>query len=291
MDIAVVVQGQAGVSWKEWQTVARTCEQHGVPTLLSSDHYSGFAGTDGGALEPWGTICALAAVTTRLRLGTLVSPVTFRSPAVLSKLVSTADHVSDGRVELGIGAGWDQREHAQFELPFPPLSERMNLLERHLRTLHEHWEADWYLPTPVQRPHPPLILGGRGGTRSVALAARWADEYNMPNLSPEEAARFRESLAAACHQLGRDPIRFSVMLPLVLGPTRAAVAATLDRIAKQLGRDLGETAIRGSVGEVIEILGGYQDAGVDRVVLGHPLHRDLDTIGLIGNAVVPALAD
>ena len=290
MEIALVVQGQDAVSWDDWRALARACEEHGVPALLRSDHYLGFASSRDGALDAWGTVCALAAATSRLRLGTLVSPVTFRPPAVLSKLASTADHVSGGRIEIGLGAGWHEDEHTRYRLPFPSLGERMALLERQLQTLHEHWSADWYAPAPVQQPHPPVIVGGNGGGRGIALAARWADEYNTANVLPEDAARRREALNAACHRLGREPIRFSVMLPLVLAAGRAGAVQRERLIVERLGRQLGHTALRGSADDVIARLKLYEAAGADRVVLGHPLYRDLDTIALLGRAIVPAFA-
>ncbi|HEY2654069.1 MAG TPA: LLM class flavin-dependent oxidoreductase [Solirubrobacteraceae bacterium] len=289
MQIALVVQGQDAVSWHDWHALADACEEHAVPTLLRSDHYQGFAGDREGALDAWGTVCALSAVTSRLRLGTLVSPVTFRPPAVLSKLVSTADHVSGGRIEIGLGAGWDEAEHATYGISFPPLHERMSLLEGQLRTLHEHWSADWYAPAPVQRPHPPVIVGGTGAARGLALAARWADEYNTPNVPPEDAARRREALSAACRSAGREPIRFSVMLPLVLAADRSDAVDRERLITQRLGRALDQSAVRGSVEDVIARLKLYEAAGTDRVILGFPLYRDLETIALLGTAVVPAL--
>jgi alkanesulfonate monooxygenase SsuD/methylene tetrahydromethanopterin reductase-like flavin-dependent oxidoreductase (luciferase family) len=288
MDIAVVIQGQAGVTWDGWQALASACEEYGVPTLYGSDHYQTSARARQGALETWGTICALAAVTNRLRLGTLVSPVTFRPPAVLSKLVSTADHVSGGRIDLGLGTGWLESEHTQYGLQFPQLSERIAMLENQLRTLHEHWAADWYAPAPTQCPHPPVIVGGSGGSRSLDLAARWADEYNTAHVLPDDAARRREALDHACQQAERKSIRFSVMLPMVVAESRAVLAKRERDIVNEFGRELGETTLRGTVGDVIGRLERYEAAGVDRVILGHLLHRDLETIALIGTEMLPA---
>ncbi len=191
-----MIEGQEGVTWEQWVALARACEQHGFEGLFRSDHYLAFARqNERGALDPWATISALAAVTDRIRLGTMVSPVTFRHPANLAKLVVTADHVSGGRVELGMGAGWFEEEHRAFGFPFPDTRERMDMLAEQVEIVHGLWggEGDVFsfagkhyrldacpaLPKPFQDPHPPLIMGGRAGPRSAALAARWADEYDV----------------------------------------------------------------------------------------------------------------
>src|SRR3954464_12127813 len=131
MELCLMIEGQEGVKWPEWVALARACEEHGVPALFRSDHYLGLGGqqSEHGALDAWTTLAALAAVTTTLRLGTLVSPVTFRHPSALAKAVVTADHVSGGRVELGLGAGWHEREHAAYGFPFGDLRTRMGVLE------------------------------------------------------------------------------------------------------------------------------------------------------------------
>ena len=187
-----MIEGQEGVTWEQWVALAGACEEHGIGTLFRSDHYLNLDGQhpERGALDAWGTICGLSAVTSTLRLGTLVSPATFRHPSLLAKLVVTADHISGGRVELGLGAGWHEREHGAFGFPFPPTATRMAVLEEQLQVVlgswteedasfsGEHYELDELnaQPKPVQRPHPPLIVGGTAGPRSAALAARYAQE-------------------------------------------------------------------------------------------------------------------
>ena len=180
MDICLMIEGQEGVTWEQWVALARACEQHGFEGLFRSDHYLAFARqNERGALDPWATISALAAVTDRIRLGTMVSPVTFRHPANLAKLVVTADYVSGGRVELGMGAGWFEEEHRAFGFPFPDTRERMDMLAEQVEIVHGLWggEGDVFsfagthyrldacpaLPKPLQDPHPPLIMGGRCG--------------------------------------------------------------------------------------------------------------------------------
>jgi alkanesulfonate monooxygenase SsuD/methylene tetrahydromethanopterin reductase-like flavin-dependent oxidoreductase (luciferase family) len=157
MRVALMVEGQEGVSWDQWVALAEACEQHGVEALFRSDHYLSLTAPDERvATDAWSLLGALAARTTTLRLGTLVSPVTFRHPAVVAKAVATVDHVSGGRVEVGMGAGWMEAEHERFGFPFPPMSERLELLAEHVEHVDRQLRED---PLTVQRPRPPLILG------------------------------------------------------------------------------------------------------------------------------------
>jgi alkanesulfonate monooxygenase SsuD/methylene tetrahydromethanopterin reductase-like flavin-dependent oxidoreductase (luciferase family) len=188
MDLCLMIEGQEGVTWPQWVALARACEEHGIPALFRSDHYLELGGghPERGSLDAWTTLAALGAVTTTLRLGTLVSPATFRHPSVLAKAVVTADHVSNGRVTLGIGAGWHEREHEAYGFPFASTRERMDVLEEQLQVIHGAWadapftfEGQHYRlrnleaqPKPVQRPRPPIIIGGSAGPRSAAFAAR-----------------------------------------------------------------------------------------------------------------------
>lgn len=215
---------------------------------------------------------------------------TFRPPSVLSKLALTADRISDGRIEVGLGTGWDEAEHTAYQLPFPALGERMTMLERQLRILHEHCSDERYQPAPVQQPRLPLLVGGSGGSRGIAIAAHWADEYNTANVLPDEAARRRNELHAACRRAERPPIRFSVKLDLVLAADRKAACERGRRIVQQLGRPFDNTAVRGDVDDVVAHLRRYEEVGVDRITLGHLMHRDLETVELLGAEVAPQLA-
>jgi alkanesulfonate monooxygenase SsuD/methylene tetrahydromethanopterin reductase-like flavin-dependent oxidoreductase (luciferase family) len=290
MELGINVQGQEGITWPDWLALAAACEQHGICTLSRSDHYEGFspAAADGG-LDAWATICGLAAVTERVRLATLVSPVTFRHPAVLAKLATTADHISSGRIDVGIGAGWAEREHATYGFPFPPLKERMDLLERQLLVLREHWTSGVHLPSPVQSPNPPIVLGGSAKRRSLVLAAQYADEYNVGNIDAAEAAVVRGRLDEACAGTGRK-VGLSVMVGVLVGPDQADVddRAGVMRAATG-GRAPGPTAIVGTPEVAVARLREYSQNGVDRVLLGHGNHRDLETVGLIGREIAPQL--
>ena len=313
-----MIEGQEGVSWSQCVDLARACEEHGFQGLFRSDHYLSFDDPhQRGALDAWSTLTALAAVTERIRLGTLVSPVTFRHPAVLAKSVVTADHVSDGRVELGMGAGWFEREHRSFGFPFPSDDVRMEILSEQVEIVHRLWdrdedevsfegahyrlEASRAMPKPAQTPHPPLILGGGAGPRAAALAARWADEYNVNNLSPDDVARARARLSQSCETIGRDPssLRLSLMTGVVVGADRADLERRASALMDREGEpgDPGEfiegwssDRLAGTVDEVLERLERYAEAGVQRVMLQHLVHEDLETIELIGTEIVPPAA-
>jgi alkanesulfonate monooxygenase SsuD/methylene tetrahydromethanopterin reductase-like flavin-dependent oxidoreductase (luciferase family) len=287
MRICLMIEGQQDVTWDDWVALAQACEEHGIEALFRSDHYSGLE-YKRGALDAWGTLCGLAAITSRIRLGTLVSPVTFRHPAVLAKLAVTADHISGGRIEVGMGAGWHEGEHRLYGFEFPPRRERMARLEAQLAEVHRQWEDGEHPFGPVQEPHPPLIMGGDAGPRSAALAARWADEYNTVYVLPDEARRRRDAIAAACEQAGRAPIPFSMMNGFLLAADEAGLREREHALAERTGSGPGETWITGTPERFLQRLREYEAAGVERVMLQHLVHRDLETIALLGREIVPS---
>jgi alkanesulfonate monooxygenase SsuD/methylene tetrahydromethanopterin reductase-like flavin-dependent oxidoreductase (luciferase family) len=253
--ICLMVEGQEGVTWPQWVALAQAAEDANLDGLFRSDHYRSIGkGDPAGSLDAWGTLAGLAAITKRIRLGTLVSPVTFRRAPVLAKLVTTVDHISNGRVELGIGAGWFEAEHDAYGLAFPPTRERMDELDRQLAEITRHWtEADEVWPKPVQQPHPPIIVGGTAKPRTVAAAIRYADEYNTVWPTLEEARERKQILDEAAAAAGRDPLRYSIMLKL-----------------------------EGSVDELEERLRAYEAVGVERAMLQHLDHEDVATVGVLG---------
>jgi alkanesulfonate monooxygenase SsuD/methylene tetrahydromethanopterin reductase-like flavin-dependent oxidoreductase (luciferase family) len=299
MRVGLMIEGQEDVTWEDWQALASACEEHGVETLFRSDHYlSVFGMRERGSLDAWATINALAAVTSTVRLGTLVSPATFRHPAELAKVAVTADHVSGGRIELGLGTGWNEAEHEAYGFPFPPMGERMREMERQLQVIASHWSDGPAEPKPVQQPRPNLIVGGRGGPRSIRMAARYADEYNTVNKTAEECAAVRAQLDEACEREGREPIPLSLMTGWLAGEDRAELLERAGALAAWQGRDgdgeavLGElraSAIAGTIDENLERLGELASVGVERVMLQHLLHRDLDAVEQIGRRVAPAV--
>jgi F420-dependent oxidoreductase-like protein len=315
MELCLMIEGQEGVSWPEWVALAQACERHGVPALFRSDHYLNLSGQhpERGALDAWGTVCGLAALTSTLRLGTLVSPATFRHPSNLAKLATTADHISGGRIELGLGAGWHEREHAAYGFPFPPTPERIEELEEQLQIVHGHWRDTQFSlrgrryqldqldaqPKPLQRPHPPLILGGNAGPRSAALAARYADEYNTAFPSLADVRTRRARVHEACSAAGRDPIPFSVMTALVAGSDRGELQDRVTRLLERIGAHgpaesfLAEPPngwLVGTVDEVVGQLDQLRQAGVSRVMCQQLLHDDLDAVALLGERLGPTVA-
>src|SRR4051812_33987908 len=240
MRVCLMIEGQEGVRWDHWKAIAAACEESGIDTLFRSDHYLSVEGQrERGSLDAWTQIAALGAITSTLRFGTLVSPVTFRHPSLLAKAVVTADHVTGGgRIELGLGAGWLEAEHEAYGFPFPPARERMQMLAEQLELIRREWEEGPFtfegehytvrdldaLPKPVERPR--LLLGGRGGPRSLELAARYADEYNPVHLSADECRELRVRLDEACEREGRDPasLPLSLMDPV---PDRDGAAGRL----------------------------------------------------------------
>ena len=300
-----MIEGQEGVTWDDWVAVARACEASGLEALFRSDHYTSFGGAAAGSLDAWATVCALSAVTSRIRLGTLVSPATFRHPSVLARMVVTADHVSGGRVELGLGAGWHEDEHVQHGFPFPPVRERLSLLAEQLEIVHRSWTEDRFdflgehytlrdaQPLPKPRAKPNLIVGGSAKPGTVAPAVRFADEYNTTFASPEETRRRRALVDEACARAGREPLTFSLMTQCVVGADRAEVEERRRRIGELTGKppeDRSGGTIVGTVDEVVERLLEYEKAGVERVMLQHLLHEDLELVDLLGREVATRVA-
>ena len=311
MRFAVMIEGQEDVTWDDWVALAQACERLGFEALFRSDHYlSVMDGRDRGSLDAWGTICGLAAITSTVRLGTLVSPATFRHPSVLAKNAVTADHISGGRVDLGIGTGWMEAEHRAYGFPFPPMGERMDRLAEQLEIVSgslgtepisfagEHYAVEELdaLPKPVQRPLP-LLMGGSARRRGAALAARFASEYNVVHESPEDAAAARGRLASACEQSGRDPatLRFSLMHQVLIGRDEGELRGRAERLSEVTGGretvdELRRSAIAGTPAEVIDRLREYEAAGVERLMLQHLVHRDVEALELIAAEVAPAFA-
>jgi alkanesulfonate monooxygenase SsuD/methylene tetrahydromethanopterin reductase-like flavin-dependent oxidoreductase (luciferase family) len=291
--VCLMIEGQEGVSWEQWVELARACEESRIEGLFRSDHYlSVFADPDRPSLDAWATLAALSAVTERIRLGTLVSPVTFRQAGEIAKVVATADHISGGRVELGLGAGWNEREHAAFGFPFPELRERMDLLEGQLAHVTRQWAN--LPPRPVQQPRPPLIVGGTAGPRSCRLAAQFADEYNTVFASVDDCAERRGRVEAACRSAGRDTVLFSLMTGCVVARNRAELEERAARVAARTGSEAAQVlgndrSIAGTVEEVVQRLRDYERVGVERVFLQHLDHEDVEMVRLIGAEVAPSV--
>ena len=277
-----MIEGQEGVEWEQWLALAEAAEAAGLEGLFRSDHYQAIGtGSPAGSLDAWTTLAALAARTQRLRLGTMVSPVTFRPASVLAKSVVTVDHVSGGRAELGIGAGWFEREHTAYGFPFLTTRERLDELDRQLEEITRQWtDADDIWPKPVQQPRPPIIVGGTAKPRTVRAAVRFADEYNTVFPTVDEARERKEVLDAAAREAGRDPLVYSMMIGCLVGRDEADVELRLRRYDEEVGGS--PPPVRGTVEQVAEQLRAYESVGVERAMLQHRVHGDVEMVGLLG---------
>ena len=303
----LMLEGQEDVTAADWLATAEAAERLGYDGFFTSDHYFSVVGAEGrGSLDAWGALCAIAARTSRLRLGTMVSPVTFRPPAVLAKLALTADGISGGRVELGIGTGWHDTEHRRFGLPFPPFAERLEMLAEQaeiIRRLTDGETVDFsgkhytledarLLPRPANG-RMPILFGGSAKPKVAALAARFADGYNLSSATPDSVRAARQRLDAACEAIGRDPatLELSIMASLVVGTGDADYArraANYQRKAlepPEAGDD--GTWVAGTPAQALERIAEFRAAGVQRFFLNLFDHRDLDMVELVATDVLP----
>ncbi len=313
-----MIEGQQGVGWNHWLALADACERLEFEGVFRSDHYFSARGAAGrGSTDAWTLIAALAARTSHIRLGTLVSPVTFREPALLAKAVATADEISGGRVEIGMGSGWWEEEHTQHGFAFPAVSERFERLGEQLeivdglltkerfsfRGKHYRLEECEFLPKAVQRPRPPIIVGGRKvGPTMRRLIGRFADEFNTyggtPDAVRDRFQRARDGVQAA----GRDPdsIVTSLMTWVLIGETQQDYLARVER-ARRLDdsagafdaylADIEEDCIVGTPDRAAERLSEYAAAGVQRIYLNDDLYDDLDMLELLAAEVLPKVID
>lgn len=265
MDLRIFTEPQQGASYDQLLTVATTTEACGFDAFFRSDHYLVMGDRDGlpGPTDAWTTLAGLARETSRIRLGTLMTAATFRLPGVLAIQAAQVDAMSGGRVELGLGAGWYDAEHAAYGIPFPPVRERFDRLEEQLAIVTGLWrtpvgerfsyEGHHYqltdspaLPKPLQAPHPPILLGGSGPRRTPALAAAYADEFNMPFASVADTKAQFERVRAACVDADRDPASLVLSATLVVCCGRDE--HEVRRRAEVIGRDPDELRANGLAG-------------------------------------------
>jgi F420-dependent oxidoreductase-like protein len=314
MRVCLMIEGQEGVTWEDWVRLAGLAERHGLEGLFRSDHYTAIIRPEADALDAWTTLAGLAAVTERIRLGTLVSPATFRHPSVLARMTVTVDHISQGRMDVGMGAGWYEREHVAHGFPFLDAKQRFELFAEQVEIVVRSWTEDSFdhsgpsyelvaqtaLPRPFQKPHPPLLLGGTVKRRFAALAARFADEVNTLGAPNDELRQRKERLDGACTEAARDPetLGFSVMTACFVGSDRTEV---LDRVsaflavrggdvdAEQMLEQRRSSWLAGTVEEVAERIQELEAIGVTRVFLQHLNHADDEMVALVGERLLPAL--
>jgi F420-dependent oxidoreductase-like protein len=319
---ALMIEPQQGLTYAEQLAIAKRAEAAGFEHLFRSDHYQSFPGPPGEpTTDAWAVLAGLARETSRIGLGALMSPVTFRYAGNLAKVVTTVDEMSGGRIELGLGAGWNDEEHRQLGLPFPEIDERADMLEEHLAVLRGLWgerdgwsfrgkhvtiEGSQFHPKPVDVPgrprgtngaaRPRLLVGGSGTKRSARIAAAYADEFNLSSSSPESAIAKFTDLDAACAAIGRDPASLtrSTMAGVLIGRDEAEVDRRKADLLAVFGADAGGEDwfdareprwILGTPDQARAMVDRFAKAGAERIMLQDFLPRDLDMIDLMAEAL------
>jgi F420-dependent oxidoreductase-like protein len=307
MKFRIFTEPQQGADYQTLRNVALAAEELRFDAFFRSDHYLKMGGVSGlpGPTDAWATLAGLAVETSRIRLGTLMTAVTFRLPGPLAITVAQVDQMSRGRVEFGLGAGWFEAEHAAYGIPFPPLGERFEVLEEQLAIITGLWgtrEGETFsfdgahyrvsdspgLPKPAQRPRPPVLLGGAGARRTPRLAARFADEFNAAFLTVRDSAAGFARVREACKAIGRDPesMTYSVAQTVCCGKDEAEFR----RRAAAIGREPAEArehGFGGTPGEVAAKIAQYAEIGAEHIYLQILDLGDLDHLALIASDVVP----
>jgi F420-dependent oxidoreductase-like protein len=307
MRLRIFTEPQQGADYGRLLAVARATEQLGFDAFFRSDHYMNMGPGSGlpGPTDAWVTLAGLAVQTSRIRLGTLMSPVTFRYPGALAIAVAQVDQMSGGRVELGLGAGWYEAEHAAYGLPFPDTAERFGRLEEQLAIITGLWDAPvgqtfsydrkYYqvtdspgLPKPVQRPHPPILIGGQGRRRTPRLAAQYADEFNVPFTSAENTGAAFGRVRDACRTVGRDPdsLVYSAAQTVCCGRDEAELARRAAAIGMEVA-DVRANGLGGTPSELVDKIGQFGALGASRMYLQVLDLHDLDQLELIAAQVMP----
>jgi F420-dependent oxidoreductase-like protein len=309
MELRIFVEPQQGASYRQQLAVAQLAERLGFDAFFRSDHYlrMGEGNPLPGPTDSWVTLGAIARETSTIRLGTLVASATFRLPGQLAVAVAQIDDMSDGRIELGLGAGWFDAEHTAYGIPFPTLGQRFDILKEQLEIITGMWntpldsqysfEGEHHtivgspaIPKPVQAGGPPIIMGGYGPKRTPALAAHYANEFNLP-FPPLEIYRSScDIVRAACETRGRDPesMTYSVAQVLCVGANDAEIA----RRAQNIGREVEELLQNGAAGspaQVLDKIASFAEAGATRMYLQVLDMDDLDHIHLLAEEVMKVL--
>jgi alkanesulfonate monooxygenase SsuD/methylene tetrahydromethanopterin reductase-like flavin-dependent oxidoreductase (luciferase family) len=310
MRVGFMIEGQEGLTWERWLRLLEAAEDMGYESLCRSDHLTGlFGDSKRPSLETWTSLTVVALRTRRIRFGPMVSPVTFYQPALLAKMAVALDTLSGGRMDLGLGGGWNEHEHAMFGIPLPPIKERLDRLEAAARYVRALGVGE---PVTLDQPYYPLhkaenyplptygrlrlVIGGRGEKRTLRIAAEFADEWNVTRVDPDGFRQKREVLAKHCAAVRRDPetITRSLMIPLAIGRDRADVAqriaaarATFSQMPADEAAWRAASFLVGTPGEVVDSLRAWEAAGVQRVVLQMLDQEDLAAIELFARHVLP----
>ncbi len=304
MRLRVLLEPVAGATYDQLLAMARATERAGLDAFFRSDHYLGVNPTHPTfrPTDSWTTLGGLARETSTVRLGTLMTASTFRHPGQLAISVATVDQMSNGRIELGLGAGWYEREHESFGIPFPSTGGRFDRFEEQLEIITGLWGAEagetfsfegahWSIascatfPRVVQSPHPPIVIGGAGPRRTPTLAARFADEFNVA-FHIDKAAGIA-NFHRICEEVGRDPseVRLSSLVPTCCAADRAGARAKAERLGEGPQRLLSQGVV-GTPTEVVEHLEGLAAEGIDTVYFHTYDADDLEQITLLGAEVL-----
>ncbi len=306
MELRIFTEPQQGATYDDLLRVAQKAEELGFAAFFRSDHYLHMGGVDPGPgpTDAWLTLAALARETSRIRLGTLVTPATFRPPGPLAISVAQVDQMSGGRVELGLGTGWYEAEHKAYGIPFPDIPTRFDRFAEQVEIIDgllttppgesysfrgEHYtlEDSPALPKPVQSPRPPLVLGGSGKRRSAELAARYADEYNSSFRQVEEMDEIFGRVRAAAEKTGRQLV-YSAGQVLCVGADEREIARRAASIGREVD-ELREHGLAGTPAEIVDKIGTFAEIGVTRMYLQVLDLADLDHLELVAAEVVPQL--
>jgi alkanesulfonate monooxygenase SsuD/methylene tetrahydromethanopterin reductase-like flavin-dependent oxidoreductase (luciferase family) len=299
--VGIMIEGQEGLSWDRWRLICHDAEALGFDSLRRSDHLFSVMGVvERDCIECWTSLAMAAEWTKTIEFGPMVSPLTFRPPALLARMATAVDLLAGGRLILGVGAGWYEREHVENGIPFLTMGGRMDLLEEGIKTIRTVWETA--NPKPP-RGKIPLLMGGRGEKRALPMVAREAIEWNLSHMDAEEYVQKKKVLDAACRAIGRDPssIRHSVMANFIIGRDRNEVrerALQLREIIPSLkGLDadevivkVGERGLVGTAHEVADQINKYSKLGVELFMLQHFLLDDREALKLLAEEVIPAVA-
>jgi F420-dependent oxidoreductase-like protein len=303
LEIAIMIEGQNGLNWPRWQRLVKAVEELGFVGLYRSDHYTNANPPDKDSLELWVSLTWLAANTERIEFGPMVSPVSFRDPTMTARMASAVDDLSNGRLTLGVGAGWQEREHTNFGWPLLEIPERFDRFEEGLEVISQllqhdepvDFEGEYYelneavlLPRPQRPGGPPLLIGGNGMKRTLPLTARYAQEWNGVFLTPagfeKRVARLGELLA----ENGRSPqdIRYSLMTGLIFGQDEAQLQAKLDGRSTTAAEMQARGLIVGTGNQLSDQLAAFAAAGVQRIMLQWLDLDDLDGLEALAKAVL-----
>jgi alkanesulfonate monooxygenase SsuD/methylene tetrahydromethanopterin reductase-like flavin-dependent oxidoreductase (luciferase family) len=296
-----MIEGQEGLNWERWRNICRDTDTLGFESLRRSDHLISLMGApERDCIECWISLALAAEWTKRIEFGPMVSPMTFRHPAILARMAAAVDVLSGGRVILGVGAGWNENEHREFGIPFLTQKERFDLLEAGIPTIRETWNKS--NPKPVRNPIP-LLMGGKGQKRTLPMVAREAAEWNVARLDAAMYAEGRAILELSCREIGRDPrsIRHSVMASYIIGRNKSELrerAAQVSEIVRDLKGMSPDEVIEdrrpwwfvGTPDEIAEKMRHFAGLGVDLFMLQHFLLDDSDALQLLASEVIPAVA-